>query len=409
MTDATSAAASLRRRSLDAVLAHAWDAEAFTASDVMAAVALTRSTTIDVLDELVLRGLLAEMPNARSVGEYSKGRPARRFALRAEAGLVVGVDAGRGHITATAADLRGRPVATSRLAIDPERDSPDRRRRAAEKVVEATLTRARAPRDALIGLCVGVPAPVDREGRSPVHHDGFWHRMNPDFVDTFAPWAPVVRVENDASLAAIAERTQGAAIGYDDFVALLAGERFGAGLWIDGRLLRGAHGGAGETVAFDRVEGVGSAFGLAPRIVEAARAAIAAGTVPAGSALADATPASLDAKTVLDHAHAGDPGALAVASEVGEQLAIVAGVFGSLFDARRLVICGAIAAGADPIISAARAALPTALHLPPPEIVASPLGADIVSVGAVAAAVDAVRARAIDLEAFSPADDRARA
>jgi predicted NBD/HSP70 family sugar kinase len=408
MTDATASVPSLRRHSLDAVLAYAWDAEAFTASDVMAAVALTRSTTIDVLDELVARGLLVEMPNARAVGEYSKGRPARRFALRADAGLVVGVDAGRGHVTATVADLRGVPVATSRLSIDPERDSPERRRRAAEKIVEATLTRAHATRDDVVALCVGVPAPVNRSGRSPAHHDGFWQRMNPDFVDTFASWAPVVRVENDALLAAIAERTDGAAVGYDDFVALLAGERFGAGIWVDGRPLRGAHGGAGETMAFDRVEGVGSAFGLAPRCVEAARALIDAGELPAGSALADVPPAELDAKTVLDLAAAGDPGALAVAAEVGQALAVVTGMLGSLFDVRRVVVSGAIAAGAAPIIAAAAAALPTALHLPPPEIVASSLGADIVSTGAVAAAIEATRTRAIDLAPFALPAERSR-
>lgn len=401
MTDATPSVPSLRRHSLDAVLAYAWDAEAFTASDVMSAVTLTRSTTIDVLDELVARGLLVEMPNARAVGEYSKGRPARRFALRDDAGLVVGVDAGRGHVTATVADLRGRAVATSRLAVDPERDSPERRRRAAEKVVEATLTRARATRADLVAICVGVPAPVDREGRSPAHHDGFWERMNPRFVDTFAAWAPVVRVENDASLAAVAERTHGAAVDCDDFVALLAGERFGAGVWVDGRLLRGAHGGAGETVAFDRVEGVGSALGLAPRCVDAARAAIAGGTVPAGSALADVDPDTLDAKTVLDLARAGDPGALAVAAEVGAALAVVAGMFGSMFDVRRVIISGALAAGAAPLIDAAAHTLPDALDLPAPEIVASPLGADIVSIGAVAAAIDAARTRALDLPPFA--------
>lgn len=409
MSDATSAAASLRRRSLDAVLAHAWDAEAFTASDVMAAVGLTRSTTIDVLDELVERGLLAEMPNARTVGEYSKGRPARRFAFRPDSAVVVGVDAGRGHVTATVADLRGRALATSRLAVDPERDSPERRRRAAEATVDATLTRAHRDRSDIAALCVGVPAPVDRSGRSPVHHDRFWERMNPGFVDTFAKWAPVVRVENDASLAAVAERAHGAAVGVDDFIALLAGERFGAGIWVDGRLLRGAHGGAGETVAFDRVTGVGGAEGLAPRCVDAARDARATGRLPAGSALATIDPAALDAKTVLDLAGAGDAGALAVAQEVGGALSIVAATLGSLFDVRRVVVSGAIAAGAEPIIAAARAALPRALDLPAPEIVASPLGADIVSIGAVAAAVDAARSHALDLLAFAAPDARARA
>ena len=397
MSDAASTPASLRRRSLDAVLAQAWDAEAFTASEAMAAVGLTRSTTIDVLDELVARGLLAEMPNARAVGEYSKGRPARRFAFRADAGLVVGVDAGRGHVTATVADLRGATLATSRLTVDPERDSPERRRRAAEKTVEATLTRARRRRDEVVAICVGVPAPVDRAGRSPAHHDGFWQRMNPDFVDTFAAWAPVVRIENDAALAAVAERARGAAVGIDDFIALLAGERLGAGVWVDGRLLRGAHGGAGETVAFDRVTGVHNAVGLAPRCVDAARAAIAAGTLPAGSRLRAMDPDTLDAKTILQLAAEDDPGALGVAREVGGALAGVAAVFGSFFDVRRIVISGAIAAGAAPIIDAARAARVQGNDLPAPEIVASPLGADIVSVGAVAGAVEAARSRALDV------------
>ncbi len=91
--DAVTATPSLRRHSLDAVLRHAWDVDAFTASDVIATVGVTRSTAIDVLDELTARRLLAEMPNARAVGEYSKGRPARRFAFQPGSGVVVGVDA----------------------------------------------------------------------------------------------------------------------------------------------------------------------------------------------------------------------------------------------------------------------------------------------------------------------------
>ncbi|MCJ1709506.1 ROK family protein [Microbacterium sp. VKM Ac-2923] len=407
--DATPTTPSLRRHNLDAVLAYAWEAEAFTASDVIAAVGLTRSTAIDVLGELSARGLLAEMPNARAVGEYSKGRPARRFAFRPEAGVVVGVDAGRGHLTATVADLRGEALATSRLTVDPELDSPERRRRAAEATVEATLKRAHRSPAELVAVCVGVPAPVDRAGRSPVHHDGFWARMNPDFVDTFTAWAPLVRVDNDATLAAVAERAHGAAVGCDDFVALLAGERFGAGISVDGHLLRGRHGGAGETVAFDRVEGVGSAWGLAPRCVDAARAALASGSLPADSALREVDPASLDAKTVLDLAASGDPGALAVAREVGGALAGVAAMFGSLFDVERVIVSGAIAAGAGPIIEAAMDAIPDSLHLPPPRIIASTLGADIVSIGAVAAAVESARTYALDLDAFGLPEDRARA
>ncbi len=216
-------------------------------------------------------------------------------------------------------------------------------------------------------------------------------------------------MENDASLAAVAERARGAAVGCDDFVALLAGERFGAGVHLDGRLLRGKHGGAGETVAFDRVEGVGSAEGLAPRCVDAARAALADGSLPADSALRGIDPESLDAKTVLDLAAAGDAGALAIAVGWAGRWPRVVGIFGSLFDVDRVIVSGAIAAGAGPIIDAAIAALPRALDLPAPEIVASALGADIVSIGAVAAAVEAARENALDLPVFALPEDRVRA
>lgn len=393
----------LRRTSLDAVLGFAWDAEAFTATDVIESVGLTRSTAIDVIDELVSRGLLTELPNARAAGDYRKGRPARRFAFRTDAGCVVGLDAGRAHLTATVADLRGEARAVRHLDVAAHEDSPEARRRDAARIVDEALKAAGVTRSAVAALCVGVPAPVDRDGASPPHRDDFWRRMNPDFVGLFAAWAPLVRVENDASLAAVAERAVGAATGYDDFVALLAGERLGAGVWVDGRLLRGAHGGAAEMVAFDHVSGVEGAWGLGYRAAELARRALAEGTVPATSGLRKLRDGGVDGKTVLTLASAGDEGALVIARQVGETLAIVAGVLGSFFDSRRIIVSGAVAEGAAPVIEAARAALPRELDLPVPEIVASTLGADIVSLGAVRAAVEAARQGALDLAAFQVA------
>ncbi|MDR7189562.1 putative NBD/HSP70 family sugar kinase [Microbacterium sp. BE35] len=393
----------LRRASLDAVLGFAWDAEALTASDVIEHVGLTRSTAIDVIDELVERGLLAELPNARAVGEYQKGRPARRFAFRADTGCVVGLDAGRARLTATVADLRGATRVVRHLSADAPQDSPEDRRRDAARVVDDALAAAGITRTDVVALCVGVPAPVDRNGSSPSHRDDFWRRMNPSFGELFGEWVPIVRVENDASLAAVAERAVGAAVGYDDFVTLLAGERLGAGVWVDGTLLRGAHGGAAEMVAFDHVAGVEGAWGLGHRVAELARRAVAKGSLPSSSALRALDSAQIDAKTVLALAAEGDAGAVVVARQVGETLAVIAGVLGSLFDSRRIIVSGAVAAGAAPLIDAALDALPQELDLPAPEIVASDLGADIVSVGAVRAAVDAARTGALDLPRFAAA------
>src|SRR4051812_46253803 len=52
-------------------------------------------------------------------------------------------------------------------------------------------------------------------------------------------------VENDCNLAVIAERWCGAATGADDIVAVLAGERIGAGILVGGQVLRGHAGAAG--------------------------------------------------------------------------------------------------------------------------------------------------------------------
>ncbi|MDO8384205.1 MAG: ROK family protein [Microbacterium sp.] len=384
-----------RRASLDALLDYAWDAGIFTAGDAMPVVGLTRSTTIDALDELVERGLIRELPNAREVGDYSKGRPARRFEFCADAGVVVGLDAGRAHATTTVANLSGDVLAREHLTLDD--DSVARRRAVLESAVDDALAVAGLERGDVIALCAGVPAPVNSEGVSPTHHDGFWQRMNPDLIDMFGAWAPLVRVENDASLAAVAEGSLGVARGCRDYVTLLAGERLGAGVVVDGRLLRGAHGGVGEMIAFDQVSGVEGAWGLGYRAAQWAREAIAAGQVPPGHPLAGASADDISGRIVFELASAGDEFALAIVDRVGQMLARVTGVFASLLDPRMIVISGAVSAGVADVLVAARARLSDLLHVPPPELVASDLGGDVVSTGAVSAAIELARSGILSL------------
>ena len=77
----------LRRANAGRVLEFAWSVGPFTASDAMDATGLTRSTVIGVCDELIGLGWLDELVDARAVGAYTKGRPARRYALRERAGV----------------------------------------------------------------------------------------------------------------------------------------------------------------------------------------------------------------------------------------------------------------------------------------------------------------------------------
>lgn len=384
------------------MLSYAWDAEVFTASDAMGAVGLTRSTTIDVIEELVALDLLRELPNARAVGDYQKGRPARRFELCADAAVVVGIDVAPDHILTAVADLRGEILALEHTDTDLDHDSSDERRAAAISAVDGALRAAGAAREDVLALCAGVPAPVDSAGASPPHRNGFWRRMNPDLAELFGAWVPLVRVANDASLAAVAEGSVGAAVGERDFVTILSGEFLGAGAVVDGNLLRGAHGGVAQMVAFDHVIGVEDAGGLAVRLGQWAHEAILAGEIADG---ASAEPWPVDGGAVLALAREGDPAGRQLVARAGRVLSIITGVFGSLFDPRRVVLSGMAPADAADLVEAARASLPLELDLPAPELVASELGGDVVCIGAVSAALEAARNGVLDL---GPVWQRAR-
>ena len=85
-------------------------------------------------------------------------------------------------------------------------------------------------------------------------------------------------------LASVAEQARGAAVGLRNTVTLLAGHRLGAGVVVDGTLLRGAHGGVGELVVVRHLRGVDAAYGIGHRLEAWAAEAVASG-VPARRAI----------------------------------------------------------------------------------------------------------------------------
>jgi predicted NBD/HSP70 family sugar kinase len=386
---------------MGAVLRYALEAEAFRAVDAMAATGLTRSTVLGLCDELVAQGWIEEMGDSREAGEYSKGRPARRYRLRGQAGRIVGVDAGQHTVTAVVADLRGTILARASQTLDSE-DGHDRRLTVRNTVDEALAEAAVRPEEVFL-VVVGVPAPVDEKGRSPESTE-FWGNMNPDFPAVFADCGRTV-VDNDANLAALAERAHGA--GANSFAALLSGERFGAGLVIDGMLLRGPRGGAGEMRLLNVVDGVGSAEGLGLLGRKWAVAASRAGALPPGSILAGIPRGRLSAEAVFDAAAAGDPAALGIVDRLGERLARVAHVLASLLDVEKVIVAGAVAAAVEPVLKKAAAVLEEEFEAPAPALAASALGADGVVLGALECGLSMIRSQPLSFDPHLPERSRA--
>jgi predicted NBD/HSP70 family sugar kinase len=386
---------------MGAVLRYALEAEAFRAVDAMAATGLTRSTVLGLCDDLVAQGWIEEMGDSREAGEYSKGRPARRYRLRGQAGRVVGVDAGQHTVTAIVADLRGTVLARAARTLDSD-VGHDRRLTVRNTVDEALAGAAVRPEEVFL-VVIGVPAPVDGMGRSPESTE-FWGTMNPDFPAVFADCGRTV-VDNDANLAALAERAHGA--GANSFAALLSGERFGAGLVIDGMLLRGPRGGAGEMRLLNVVDGVGSADGLGLLGRKWAVAASRAGTLPPGSILAGISPDKLSAEAVFHAAVAGDVTALGIVDRLGERLARVAHVLASLLDVEKVIVAGAVAAAVEPVLKKAAAVLEEKFEAPVPDLAASALGADGVVLGALECGLSMIRSQPLSFDPHLPGLSRA--
>jgi predicted NBD/HSP70 family sugar kinase len=388
----------LRRANAEAMLRYALSQDAFNASDAMDGTGLTRSTVIGLCDELVELGWLDKLDDARTAGEYSKGRPARRFRLRAGAGVVVGLDAGQHGLTALAADLHGTTLARVRRSFGEADRDPVHRVTVITAAIDAVLAEIGRSKDAVLVTVFGIPAPTDDEGRSPSGGDGYWLDMNPDLVGTFSDHGRIV-VENDANLAATAEGALGAGRGTRSFAALLSGERFGAGIIVDGALVRGRHGGAGEMRVLEFVEGVGSAEGLASLAREWARegGVAAGGPGSSGSGFAGAGSSGVGlvaaptAEDVFESADRGDALSLAIVDRLGDRLARVCFVLASLLDVERVIVSGAIAAAAETVVAKASRVLENDSYQPVPEIVASSLGADVVVLGAIQRGLALVR------------------
>ena len=178
----------------------------------------------------------------------STGRPgpaAQLYDLNPAAGYAAAVDVTPTRATVVIADLTGRVVGEASVAM--------RRRpvtHPAERLAEALDTaadQARITTAAVGALVIGLPGAFD-EGtgrlRYAAHMSG-WH--DKQLLQRLAATLGVrVRLENDVNLAAVAEQRSGAARGCADFVYCWAGEGIGSAIMLDGRLRRGATGGAGE-------------------------------------------------------------------------------------------------------------------------------------------------------------------
>jgi glucokinase len=208
-----------------------------------------------------------------------------------------------------------------------------------------------------------------------------------------------VFVDNDATVAALAEHLYGAARGAENAVMLTIGTGIGGGLILGGEVYRGSTG-AGAELGHTVIEADGPPCqGNCPGrgCVETLASGTALGRE--GRAAADREPDSalgklkaageqVDGKVVTEAALGGDKTAVGVFDLVGSRLGVALASFANIFEPEVFVIGGGVIAAGDLLLDPARRelekrALPPMKRIP---VVAAELGADAGMIGAAAMA-----------------------
>ncbi|WP_194914433.1 ROK family transcriptional regulator [Catenulispora rubra] len=353
----------LRRINLLATLRSAREAPK-TIAGFAAATGLSRTAAEAVVLDLVDLGWLVEDGQG---GHPGAGRPARHYRLRAEAGVLLGVDVGPHNIVATVADLRGEPLGSAHHTVSKAASTRSRLDAVLAVICQALENADRSLTDVWVAA-VGVPGVV-RQGRVEQVADPAGS-PEPDLAGHLRTLLgrPVL-VENDCNLAAVAEHWRGVAQDVDDLVFVHSGNRTSAGLVLAGRLHRGHSGGAGEIGALAQI-----GWEDAPARLEALLAGGRAGS----------------RKEVFALASRGDEEALAAVDAFSQGLAFGIAALALAVDPQMVVIGGGNVRAGDTLLIPLQRYIAEFTYSRIPTVGVSTLGNQSVSLGAVRLALDAI-------------------
>ncbi|MGM9463966.1 ROK family protein [Streptomyces murinus] len=368
----------MRRRNLARVL-HAVSAEgSLSRAAVASRIGLTRAAVSTLVDELIRWGLLEELGPERP-GRV--GRPGSALAVSGRGPAGIGAEIGVDHLAVCAVDLRGavRARAVRRGA---------NRGRAPEPVIAELTTLvghvvAEAEREELwpAGLAVAVPGLVARDSHTVVRAPNLeWRDTD---LGALLPGDWPLTVDNEANFGALAELWLGAGTPRE-FLHVSAEIGIGAAIVVDGQLLRGTRGFAGELGHVPvRPDGPSCACGGRGCLEQyAGQEAVlrAAGLQPREDLVG----------LLAAHAEKGEEGVRAALRDAGTALGIALTGAVNLLDPETVVLGGALAGLSPWLLPSLEAELTGRTAGPACPVAVSPLGPEGPLLGAAHSVVRAV-------------------
>lgn len=390
----------LRRMNAGLVLDTLRQSSPLSVTEIGVMTGLSRPTVDAAVEDLSRLGLVLPADGSTVT---RRGRPARRFAFHSSAGYVVGVDIGYEAVTAVVSDLNGAPVVELSRPVP---FSATRRRRIAEvrRTAFLAVERAGAAPASVLAAAVASPGIIDTTSGRVIFCSALPHWSDFDLrSELTAALGWHVEIDNDANLGAVGERWKGLARSTGDLVFFLVGGRIGAGIMIDGRLVRGHNGGAGEIGFLDMWDEARTTKGsLASATAETVAELVGwGGTTPSRASLRTPSEGDLewgiDTRAVLEAARGGSRRARSDLERFLASTSYVLATMAMLLNPSLIVLGGGSAD--DVLLSPLRHLLARLTHdrmSAPPSLAASDLGERVIALGAVRQALDYVESRLLD-------------
>lgn len=248
-------------------------------------------------------------------------------------------------------------LVTREGAVEAFTRRPSRTQESAEAPLEVVVAAAEELRrvgggSAPVGLgCPGAIDPLTGSLLGTTPHLPHWNSL-PLRERLVARLGPRLSVDNDANCAALAEARVGAARGARVSVTLTLGTGIGCGIVVDGQILHGASGGAGEIGHLPLGSGERPCRCGVERCVEpeASASGLLASARAAGLEVADAA-------DVFAAAARGNPAAARLVDRMADRLGAVIAVAVNLLNPQVVAIGGGVSRAGDPLFERLRDAV----------------------------------------------------
>ncbi|MFW5488354.1 MAG: ROK family protein [Desulfovibrio sp.] len=220
--------------------------------DISQQTGLSQATITGITAEFIEEGLIYE----KETQETTTGRPPVLLALNPDGAFVAGAYVSSESISVVVVNLEARVMGSHVVDIDSGITSPKDIADLLASAVHTCCTRQGFIPEDISGLGIGIPGLVNNRTGMVRFHPGFNYGTGWEDV----PFGKLVEqqtgfqtfIENSSNTLAIYDHWFGAARGVDNFLVVTLEHGVGLGIFVDGHLLRGYKGIAGE---FGHIQG----------------------------------------------------------------------------------------------------------------------------------------------------------